>query len=124
MSSGSADTYDEALVEGFVRLKAFSDLIDAERPPTGLDAPYYDIPPTVKCIQDAVEYLNLNFANGNILKSLWREHGAQTKNTDALYEAEKRFYFAKRELERVRNLPKREEAGGRLPDGPKGDKTP
>ena len=100
-------------------LEGTRDYIDAEQAPTGLDAPYYDIPPSIKCIQDAVEYLNLNFANGNILKSLWRENGTQTKATDALYEAEKRFYFAKRELERVRNLPKREEARGCLSNGEK-----
>ena len=72
-----------------------------ERQPTGLDAPYYDLPPNVRDAQDLIEYLGLNFANGNIMKSLIRQYGSQTKATDDLYEAEKRFYFAQRELLRV-----------------------
>ena len=90
------------------------DSCKCERQATGLDAPYYDIPPSVTCIQDAVEYLGLNFANGNILKSLWREHGTQTKATDPIYEAEKRLYFANREYERVRGCHEMERAGQRL----------
>lgn len=84
-----------------------------EREATGLDAPYYDIPENVRCVQDAIEYLGLNFAQGNILKSLWREHGTTTKGTDPLYEAEKRYYFAKRELDRVRANNEMEQKGKR-----------
>ena len=73
-----------------------------ERKPTGLDAAYYDLPENIHSAQDLIEYLGLNFANGNILKSLVRQHGSTTKETDELYETEKRYYFAKRELERVR----------------------
>ena len=75
---------------------------DVERPSTGLDAPYYDFPANVNNAQGLIEYLGLNFANGNIMKSLIRQYGSQTKSTDALYEAEKRYYFAKREYEKVR----------------------
>src|SRR5210317_1873147 len=73
-----------------------------ERKPTGLDAAYYDLPDNIRSAQDLIEYLELNFANGNILKSLVRQYGSTTKETDELYEAEKRYFFAKRELERVR----------------------
>lgn len=69
---------------------------------SGLDAGYYDFPEGIRSAQDLIEYLRLDFSNGNILKSLVREHGPQTKGTDALYEAEKRFYFAERHLMRVR----------------------
>ena len=67
-----------------------------ERQPTGLDAAYYDLPENIRSAQDLIEYLGLNFANGNILKSLVRQYGSTTKETDELYETEKRFYFAKR----------------------------
>ena len=84
---------------------------------SGLDCDYYDFPENIHCAQDMIEWLNLNFANGNILKSLIRESGAETKETDSLYEAEKRYFFAGRELERVRNLPKREKARGCMSNG-------
>jgi hypothetical protein len=72
---------------------------------SGMDAKYYDIPQFIKCAQDLIEWLNLDFASGNILKSLIRENNPDVqKETDTLYEAEKRYYFSKRHLERVRNL--------------------
>ena len=83
------------------RNEKLNKLLHIERQPTGLDAPYYDLPPNVRDAQDLIEYLGLNFANGNIMKSLIRQYGSQTKATDDLYEAEKRFYFAQRELLRV-----------------------
>ena len=86
---------------------------------SGLDCDYYDFPESIHSAQDMIEWLNLNFANGNILKSLIRESGAATKETDTLYEAEKRYFFAGRELERVRNLPCGEEARQRLSNGSK-----
>ena len=86
---------------------------------SGLDCDYYDFPESIHSAQDMIEWLNLNFANGNILKSLIRESGAATKETDTLYEAEKRYFFAGRELERVRNLPSGEEARQRLSNGSK-----
>jgi hypothetical protein len=68
---------------------------------TGLDAPYYDFPKNIHCAQDMIEWLGLDFANGNILKSLIREYGPTTKKTSPLYEAEKRFYFSQRHLRSV-----------------------
>ena len=96
-------------------------MLGVEREPTGLDAPYYDLPENIHSAQDLIEYLRLDFANGNILKSLIREHGAQTKTTDTLYEAQKRFYFAERHLRRVQ---KDQEVRRRLPDATEGDETP
>ena len=73
--------------------------------PNGLDAPYYDLPEGVNTAQDLIEWLDLNFANGNILKSLIREHNPNAKKkTDELYEAEKRYFFASRHLRRVQAL--------------------
>ena len=95
--------------------------MNVERQPTGLDAPYYDLPENIHSAQDLIEYLDLNFANGNILKSLIREHGAQTKATDTQYEAEKRYYFAKRHLSKVQ---REKEIRRRLPNVPEGEETP
>lgn len=81
---------------------------------SGLDAPYYDFPKSITCAQDMIEWLGLDFANGNVLKSLVREYGTTKKKTSALYEAEKRYFFAKRHL---RNVQKKR-AGG---DGLSGD---
>ena len=73
--------------------------------PSGLDAKYYDIPGHILDCQDLIEWLNLDFANGNILKSIVRENNPYAaKETDELYEAEKRFYFASRHLEKVRRM--------------------
>ena len=84
-----------------------------ERQATGLDAPYYDLPDNIHSTQDLIEYLDLNFANGNILKSLIRQYGSQTKATEDIYEAQKRYYFAKRELQRVQ---REQSVRRRLPD--------
>ena len=97
------------------------DYIEAERTPTGLDAQYYDLPDNIKSAQDLIEYLGLNFANGNILKSLVRQYGSATKGTDEIYEVEKRFFFAQRELQRVQ---REKEVRRRLPDATEGDKAP
>jgi len=71
--------------------------------PTGLDAKYYDIPGHIRDCQDLIEWLNLNFSDGNILKSIVRENNPHaTKETSALYEAQKRYYFAARHLEKVK----------------------
>ena len=74
-----------------------------ETKPSGLDAAYYDFPDGMKSAQDLIEHLGLDFANGNILKSLVRQYGPKTKLTHAKYEAEKRYFFAKRHLARFEN---------------------
>ena len=73
--------------------------------PSGLDAEYYDLPDNVRTAQDLIEWLDLNFSNGNIVKSMIREYNPNvSKETDALYEAEKRYFFASRHLQRVRQM--------------------
>ena len=66
----------------------------------GLNASYYDFPDGLKSAQDLIEWLGLDFANGNILKSLVREG---KKGTTSLYEAQKRMYYAQRHLARIEN---------------------
>ena len=86
---------------------------------SGLDCDYYDFPESIHCAQDLIEYLGLNFAEGNIVKSFVRQYGPKTKETDPKYEVEKRYFFAKREYERMCNMPNREEARQRLSNGSK-----
>ena len=102
-------------------LSSLNEVEICERQPTGLDAPYYDLPENIHSAQDLIEYLDLNFANGNILKSLVRQYGSATKNTEEIYEAEKRYFFAERELRRVQ---KAKEVRRRLPNVPEGEETP
>ena len=83
---------------------------------SGLNASYYDFPVdkdghvTIRNAQDMIEWLDLNFSNGNILKSLIRENNPiSQKDTNELYEAEKRYYYAHRHL---RSVQERWAAGG------------
>ena len=104
----TSNPYEDVCVHG-LPLDGYCAYCEEEPPkPSGLDASYYDLPENVKCVQDMIEWLNLDFANGNILKSLVREN---EKGTTALYEAEKRFYFSKRHLSRVRKMSPDETVG-------------
>lgn len=67
---------------------------------SGMNASYYDFPCTNA--QELIEWLDLDFANANILKSLIRENNPLAKkNTDELYEAEKKYYYALRNLNKA-----------------------
>lgn len=61
----------------------------------------YKFPYEVEC-NDIIEGLNLSFAEGNILKAIWRRAAQRLGNgkpgTDSLYDAEKMVFFAQREL--------------------------
>ena len=78
-------------------------LHDCCRCNSGLNSTYYDFPENVRCAQDLIEFLDLNFSQGNILKSLVRENNPNAKKeTTPLYESEKRYYYADRDLQNVR----------------------
>lgn len=65
--------------------------------PTTLDDPYY-----AEC-NDIIESLQMNFAEGNIFKAIWRmsasRMGAGKPGTTYLYDAEKVEFFSNRLLE-------------------------
>ncbi len=63
--------------------------------------PFYDIPKWVEDCDDLIEYLDLNYAEGCILKSLWSKKGNRHKATYPLREAKKRAHYANRELMKV-----------------------
>ena len=80
--------------------------------PDGSDAKYYDFPDGLRTTMDMIEWLNLDFSNGNILKSLVRENNPNAKKeTTALYEAQKRLYYAERNLRRVSKMQEEGAAG-------------
>jgi len=57
---------------------------------------FYSIPDWVEDVDDLVEYLNLSFDEGNILKSLWGNLG-----TDKLKAANKCLHYAQRRQKRI-----------------------
>jgi len=80
---------------------------------TGGSSPYYkvkvdhpttpDTEPYVAECNDIIEALNLSFAEGNMLKALWRRASARQGNgkqgfEDGKYDAEKMVFFANRIL--------------------------
>jgi hypothetical protein len=62
---------------------------------------FYEIPNCVNDVDDLCEFLGLNFAQGNILKSLWSNKGRRHSATNPLREAKKRKHYADRELKRI-----------------------
>ena len=62
---------------------------------------FYQIPEWVEDCDDLAEYLSLNSAMGNILKTMWVNIGVRHDGTDPLREAKKRVHYASRELERI-----------------------
>lgn len=64
---------------------------------------YYQLPATAKEMQDLIEYRNMNFAQGNMFKALYRCNA--DSNTHSSYERDlnKIVWYAQRELQRLRN---------------------
>jgi hypothetical protein len=75
---------------------------------TGGSSAYYRHPgqtaTSLECF-DLIEALDLNFAEGNILKALWRRAvarmGGGKPGTTSLYDAEKLVFMSERELARA-----------------------
>ena len=69
--------------------------VHVARPTTG------NIPYTVEC-NDVIEALGMNFAEGNVLKALWRicalRKGKKKRGADPVYDAEKIVFFGERVL--------------------------
>jgi len=59
----------------------------------------YDLPPKAEQIQDLIEYRNMNFARGEMFKSLYR--GDTCEHSGDLREARKVLWFAQREVDRL-----------------------
>jgi hypothetical protein len=59
----------------------------------------YDLPKNAEQLQDLIEYRNMNFAQGEIFKSLYR--GETCTHSTALREARKQVWYAQREVARL-----------------------
>lgn len=83
---------------------------------SGLSVDYYDLTitefthdrhkhqgPVSFCLNDLIEALNLNYAQGNIFKAQWRiamdKLGKCKAGNNTIYDAEKSFFFSGRTLE-------------------------
>ena len=104
--------FDKQTAEFLAMDKPAGKIVKKSDQPSGSDAPYYDFPEGIRTTMDMIEWLELDFGNGNILKSLVRENNPDAKKeTTALYEAEKRFYYAQRHLRRVSAMQEERAAG-------------
>jgi len=66
---------------------------------TGSSSAYYKLPEDATDIQDLIEYRNMNFAQGNILKAIYRI--GEKPGVDAIYDLEKIIWFSNREINRL-----------------------
>lgn len=68
----------------------------------GGETDYYKIPEGATMLQDLIEYKNMNFAQGNIFKAIYRCN--DTHHSSYERELNKIIYFAQRELNRIKKL--------------------
>lgn len=95
---------------GDIRDAYLGDWLDLPSPLTGGSNKYYVLkinnpePYVTECMH-IIDALNLNFAEGNIFKAIWRKAaqrlGNEKPGSKALYEAQKIKFFADRLLERT-----------------------
>ena len=67
--------------------------------PGGSTPKQYGIPENAKDLQDLIEYRNMNFAQGNIFKAIYRN--GTCEHSDELREVRKIIWFAQREETRI-----------------------
>jgi hypothetical protein len=67
----------------------------------GSKNPFYEIPKWVNDCDDLIEYLELNYFEGCILKSLWTHIGKRHDATNPMREAKKRKHYSEKELTRL-----------------------
>jgi hypothetical protein len=67
----------------------------------GGDTDYYQIPKNSETLQDLIEYKELNFSQGNILKAIYRMNDDSHSSKER--ELNKIIWFAQRELKRIEN---------------------
>ncbi len=60
---------------------------------------YYQLPPDAAEMQDLIEYRQMNFAQGNIFKAIYRL--GQKGGTSYAYDLNKIIWYAQRELNRL-----------------------
>ena len=67
----------------------------------GGDTDYYLTPKDNKTLQDLIEYKNMNFSQGNIIKAIYRMN--DYSHSDAERDLNKIIWYAQRELKRLKD---------------------
>lgn len=108
----SPDCYDDSHYEN-MKQKIKSLVVAESEEHTGLSVDYYRVdidhptsggdPYTAEC-NDIIEALNMTYAEGNVVKAIWRRAAERTlgkrkKGNNSKYDAEKAFFFSGRILE-------------------------
>ena len=60
---------------------------------------YYKLPSSATDLQDLIEFKNMNFAQGNIFKAIYRLN--DTHHSDTIRDLNKVVWFAQREIQRL-----------------------
>ena len=60
---------------------------------------YYKLPSSATDLQDLIEFKNMNFAQGNIFKAIYRLN--DTHHSDTIRDLNKVIWFAQREIQRL-----------------------
>lgn len=76
-------------------------------PPGGSTPSQYAVPSWVRELQDLIEYREMNFAQGNIFKAVYRS--GHCSHSDELRDINKILFFAEREKKRLTRKLKKEE---------------
>jgi len=64
---------------------------------------YYKLKDGLKDVQDVIEWRDMNYAQGNILKVAMTFNVDRHSGTDAIRDLNKIIYFAERELKRIQS---------------------
>ena len=62
---------------------------------------YYDFPKEVRCVQDLIEFREMNYAQGNICKAACTFNVGRHESTNYERELNKIIWFANRELAKI-----------------------
>ena len=63
---------------------------------------YYKLPSSATDLQDLIEFKNMNFAQGNIFKAIYRLNDSH--HSDNIRDLNKVIWFAQREISRLKGL--------------------
>ena len=67
----------------------------------GGDTDYYNIPKGASVLQDLIEYKNMNFSQGNIIKAVYRMN--DYSHSSAVRDLNKVIWYAQREIKRIKD---------------------
>lgn len=77
-------------------------LTDTQSTNNGGSTDYYKLPKSATDLQDLIEFKNMNFAQGNIFKAIYRLN--DTHHSDTIRDLNKAAWFIDREIQRLQGL--------------------